>query len=202
MPDTALPAAAILPADANAGAAACAVDPADARYMGLALVEARKAWQEGEVPVGAVVVKDGEVIATGYNQPIGRHDPTAHAEIMALRAAAAKLGNYRLPGCELYVTLEPCAMCSGAMMHARLARVVYAAGDPKTGVCGSVLDLFALEELNHHTRVDGGVLADEAAAMLRGFFAERRAARRAPAAAPDAAVVTSALTSAIAGSGA
>ncbi|RYF02932.1 MAG: tRNA adenosine(34) deaminase TadA, partial [Oxalobacteraceae bacterium] len=181
MPDTALPAACILPADADADAdpaAASVVDPADARYMGLALAEARKAWQEGEVPVGAVVVKDGEVIATGYNQPIGRHDPTAHAEIMALRAAAAKLGNYRLPGCELYVTLEPCAMCSGAMMHARLARVVYAAGDPKTGVCGSVLDLFALEELNHHTRVDGGVLADEAAAMLRGFFAERRAAWR------------------------
>jgi len=195
MPDIALPAADLLPADA---AAAGAVDPADARYMGLALAEARKAWQEGEVPVGAVVVKDGEVIATGYNQPIGRHDPTAHAEIMALRAAADKLGNYRLPGCELYVTLEPCAMCSGAMMHARLARVVYAAGDPKTGVCGSVLDLFALGELNHHTRVDGGVLADEAAAMLRGFFAERRAARRAPGPAPDAV----ALTSPIAGSGA
>jgi tRNA(adenine34) deaminase len=197
MPDTALPAADSLPADvagaADTDVAASAVDPADARYMGLALAEARKAWQEGEVPVGAVVVKDGEVIATGYNQPIGRHDPTAHAEIMALRAAAAKLGNYRLPGCELYVTLEPCAMCSGAMMHARLARVVYAAGDPKTGVCGSVLDLFALEALNHHTRVDGGVLADEAAAMLRGFFAERRAARRAPAAAPEAAAATSAI---------
>jgi len=196
MPDTALPAADSLPADAAGAAdtevAASAGDPADARYMGLALAEARKAWREGEVPVGAVVVKDGEVIATGYNQPIGRHDPTAHAEIMALRAAAAKLGNYRLPGCELYVTLEPCAMCSGAMMHARLARVVYAAGDPKTGVCGSVLDLFALAELNHHTRVDGGVLADEAAAMLRGFFAERRAARRAPAAAPEAAAATSA----------
>jgi tRNA(adenine34) deaminase len=176
MPDAALPAI-----DAAADTAAAA----DARYMGLALAEARKAWLEGEVPVGAVVVKDGEVIATGYNQPIGRHDPTAHAEIMALRAAAERLGNYRLPGCELYVTLEPCAMCSGAMMHARLARVVYAAGDPKTGVCGSVLDLFALEELNHHTRVDGGVLADEAATMLRAFFAERRAARRAPAAAPD-----------------
>jgi tRNA(adenine34) deaminase len=197
MPDTALPAADSLPADvagaADTDVAASAVDPADARYMGLALAEARKAWQEGEVPVGAVVVKDGEVIATGYNQPIGRHDPTAHAEIMALRAAAAKLGNYRLPGCELYVTLEPCAMCSGAMMHARLARVVYAAGDPKTGVCGSVLDLFALEALNHHTRVDGGVLADEAAAMLRGFFADRRAARRAPAAAPEAAAATSAI---------
>ena len=150
----------------------------DAVYMGLALAEARKAWAAGEVPVGAVVVKDGEVIAAGFNQPIGRHDPTAHAEIVALRAAADKLGNYRLPGCELYVTLEPCVMCSGAMMHARLARVVYAAPDPKTGVCGSILDLFALEQLNHHTEVVGGVLADEAGGMLKGFFAERRAARR------------------------
>lgn len=150
----------------------------DGAWMALALLEARKAWQAGEVPVGAVLVKDGEVIAAGFNQPIGRHDPTAHAEIVALRAAAEKLGNYRLPGCELYVTLEPCAMCSGAMMHARLARVVYAATDPKTGVCGSVLDLFAREELNHHTEVVGGVLADEAGAMLKGFFAERRAARK------------------------
>ena len=157
-----------------------APDPArDDLYMGLALVEARKAWAAGEVPVGAVVVKDGEVIAAGFNQPIGGHDPTAHAEIVALRAAAARLGNYRLPGCTLYVTLEPCAMCSGAMMHARLARVVYAAPDPKTGVCGSIVDLFALEQLTHHTDVVGGVLADEAAAMLKGFFAERRAARRA-----------------------
>jgi len=153
---------------------------ADATYMGLALQEARKAWVAGEVPVGAVVVRDGEVIATGFNQPIGRHDPTAHAEIVALRAAAEKLGNYRLPGCELYVTLEPCAMCSGAMMHARLSRVVYAAPDPKTGVCGSILDLFALEQLNHHTDVVGGVLGDDAGAMLKAFFAERRAARRAP----------------------
>jgi tRNA(adenine34) deaminase len=152
---------------------------ADAAYMGLALAEARKAWQAGEVPVGAVIVKDGVVIAAGFNQPIGGHDPTAHAEIVALRAAAARLGNYRLPGCELYVTLEPCAMCSGAMMHARLARVVYAAQDPKTGVCGSVLDLFALERLNHHTEVVGGVLADEAGAMLKGFFAERRDLARA-----------------------
>jgi tRNA(adenine34) deaminase len=157
---------------------------ADALYMGMALAEARKAWSAGEVPVGAVVVKDGIVVAAGFNQPIGAHDPTAHAEIVALRAAAAVLGNYRLPGCELYVTLEPCAMCSGAMMHARLARVVYAAQDPKTGVCGSVLDLFALERLNHHTTVVGGVLADEAATMLKGFFAQRRElarARRLPA---------------------
>jgi tRNA(adenine34) deaminase len=172
-----LPAPADLPAGLDAQPSA-----ADAGYMALALQEARKAWLAGEVPVGAVVVKDGEVIATGFNQPIGRHDPTAHAEIVALRAAADKLGNYRLPGCELYVTLEPCAMCSGAMMHARLARVVYAALDPKTGVCGSVLDLFALEQLNHHTEVVGGVLAGDASAMLKAFFAERRAAARSPAA--------------------
>jgi tRNA(adenine34) deaminase len=150
----------------------------EARFMQLALGEARRAWAQGEVPVGAVVVKDGEVIATGYNQPIGSHDPTAHAEIVALRAAAEKLGNYRLPGCELYVTLEPCAMCSGAMMHARLARVVYAAPDPKTGACGSVLDLFAQEQLNHHTEVVGGVLAEESSSMLKSFFAGRRAAAR------------------------
>jgi tRNA(adenine34) deaminase len=177
MPDTtplAPPAAPDVPETADA----------DARYMGLALLEARKAWAAGEVPVGAVVVKDGEVIAAGFNQPIGSHDPTAHAEINALRAAAEKLGNYRLPGCELYVTLEPCAMCSGAMMHARLARVVYAAQDPKTGVCGSVLDLFALDQLNHHTEVVGGVLADEASNMLKAFFAERRAVSRTSARTP------------------
>jgi len=165
---------------------AAPVSEADAAYMGMALAEARKAWAAGEVPVGAVVVKDGAVVAVGFNQPIGRHDPTAHAEIVALRAAAEKLGNYRLPGCELYVTLEPCAMCSGAMMHARLSRVVYAAPDPKTGVCGSILDLFAIEQLNHHAEVVGGVLADEAAAMLRGFFAERRAARKAAPASGEA----------------
>ncbi|NML60172.1 tRNA adenosine(34) deaminase TadA [Massilia sp. RP-1-19] len=150
----------------------------DRDFMQLALDQARHAWALGEVPVGAVVVKDGEVIAVGYNQPIGRHDPTAHAEIVALRAAAEKIGNYRLPGCELYVTLEPCVMCSGAMMHARLARVVYAAQDPKTGAAGSVVNLFAQEQLNHHTEVLGGVMADEASAMLRGFFAERRNAAR------------------------
>jgi len=154
----------------------------EAAFMQLALEQARRAWAQGEVPVGAVVVKDGEVIATGYNQPIGSHDPTAHAEIVALRAAADKLGNYRLPGCELYVTLEPCAMCSGAMMHARLARVVYAAVDPKTGACGSVLNLFGEAQLNHHTEVVGGVLAEQSSAMLKQFFAERRAAARRPAA--------------------
>lgn len=149
--------------------------PAEA-YMRLALEQAQQAWNLGEVPVGAVVVKDGEVIAVGCNQPIGRHDPTAHAEIVALRAAAEKLGNYRLPGCELYVTLEPCVMCSGAMMHARLARVVFGAADPKTGACGSVLNLFEQEQLNHHTEVVGGVLADDCGAMLKNFFAARRAA--------------------------
>jgi len=146
----------------------------DALYMRQALDQARNAWALGEVPVGAVVVKDGEIVATGFNQPIGTHDPTAHAEIMALRAAAAILGNYRLPGCELFVTLEPCAMCSGAMMHARLARIVYGAADPKTGACGSIVNLFEQEKLNHHTELVGGVLAEECGALLREFFAERR----------------------------
>ena len=145
-------------------------------FMRLALEQAQHAWDLGEVPVGAVVVKDGVVIARGYNQPIGKHDPTAHAEIIALRAAAEALGNYRLPGCELYVTLEPCVMCSGAMMHARLAKVVYGATDPKTGACGSVVDLFGQERLNHHTEVSGGVMADACGAMLKRFFAARRAA--------------------------
>lgn len=149
---------------------------ADQDFMRLALEQARHAWDLGEVPVGAVVVKDGEVIACGYNQPIGKHDPSAHAEIVALRAAAEKLGNYRLPGCELYVTLEPCLMCSGAMMHARLARVVFGASDPKTGVCGSLMNLFEHTQLNHHTSVTGGVLGDECGEMLKGFFAARRAA--------------------------
>ncbi|PHV07315.1 tRNA adenosine(34) deaminase TadA [Janthinobacterium sp. BJB412] len=145
-------------------------------FMREALEQAQHAWNLGEVPVGAVVVKDGVVIARGYNQPIDKHDPTAHAEIVALRAAAEVLGNYRLPGCELYVTLEPCLMCSGAMMHARLARVVFGASDPKTGVCGSVLNLFEPSQLNHHAEAVGGVLADECGAMLKGFFAARRAA--------------------------
>ncbi len=147
----------------------------DALFMQQALSQAHNAWALGEVPVGALVVKDGQVIATGFNQPIGTHDPTAHAEIMALRAAADILGNYRLPGCELFVTLEPCAMCAGAMMHARLARVVFGASDPKTGACGSVLNLFEQEKLNHHTELVGGVLAEECGALLKEFFAERRA---------------------------
>lgn len=149
-------------------------DAIELQHMRLALSQAQNAWDLGEVPVGAVVVKDGEVIATGFNQPIGKHDPTAHAEIMALRAAAGKLGNYRLPGCELYVTLEPCIMCAGAMMHARLARVVYGAADPKTGAGGSVVNLFEQEQLNHHTELVGGVMADACGQLLKAFFAERR----------------------------
>lgn len=148
----------------------------DQAFMQLALEQAQRAWDMGEVPVGAVVVKDGQVIAQGFNQPIDKHDPTAHAEIVALRAAAEVLGNYRLPGCELYVTLEPCVMCSGAMMHARLARVVFGASDPKTGACGSVVNLFEQEQLNHHTETLGGVMAEECGAMLKSFFAARRAA--------------------------
>jgi tRNA(adenine34) deaminase len=148
----------------------------DQTFMQLALEQAQRAWDMGEVPVGAVVVKDGQVIAQGFNQPIDKHDPTAHAEIVALRAAAEVLGNYRLPGCELYVTLEPCVMCSGAMMHARLARVVFGASDPKTGACGSVVNLFEQEKLNHHTEILGGVMAEECGAMLKSFFAARRAA--------------------------
>jgi tRNA(adenine34) deaminase len=149
---------------------------ADEAFMRAALEQAQRAWGQGEVPVGAVVVKDGVVIARGYNQPIGKHDPTAHAEIVALRAAAEVLGNYRLPGCELYVTLEPCVMCSGAMMHARLARIVYGAPDPKTGACGSVVNLFEQEQLNHHAQTVGGVLAEDCAGLLKSFFAARRAA--------------------------
>ncbi len=146
----------------------------DDEFMREALALASEAGRAGEVPVGAVVVKDGIVLGRGSNRPIGSHDPTAHAEIVALRAAAAAVGNYRLPGCTLYVPLEPCAMCVGAMMHARIARVVFGARDPKTGACGSVVDLPGVETLNHHAAFDGGVLADECAAQLRRFFAERR----------------------------
>ena len=146
----------------------------DEDYMRAALEQARQAGAGDEVPVGAVVVPDGETVGRGFNQPIGRHDPTAHAEIMALRDAATRLGNYRLPGCALYVTLEPCVMCSGAIMHARIARVVYGARDPKTGVAGSVLDLFAEPRLNHHATIEGGLLADDCGRMLSSFFAARR----------------------------
>jgi len=147
---------------------------ADERFMRLALEQARAAAAAGEVPVGAVLVQRGEVIAMGRNAPIGQHDPTAHAEIVALRAAAQALGNYRLDGCTLYVTLEPCAMCSGAMLHARLKRVVFGAADPKTGAAGSVIDLFAQSGLNHQTAVQGGILALACAAPLREFFKGRR----------------------------
>ncbi len=146
----------------------------DQAFMRMAIHAAAEAQRAGEVPVGAVLVRDGDVIAVGHNRPIIGHDPTAHAEIAALRAAAHKLGNYRLPGCTLYVTLEPCAMCAGAILHARLARVVYGASDPKTGACGSVLNLFAEPRLNHHTELQGGVLAEECGTMLSAFFAERR----------------------------
>ena len=147
--------------------------------MRMALVAASQAKALGEVPVGAVLVREGQVIATGFNQPIGQHDPSAHAEITALRAGATTLANYRMPGCTLYVTLEPCAMCAGAMMHSRLARLVYGASDPKTGACGSIVNLFAEEKLNHHTAVTGGVLSDECSSMLSSFFAERRLQSRA-----------------------
>jgi tRNA(adenine34) deaminase len=146
----------------------------DAEGMRLALEQARLARSAGEVPVGAVVVRSGQVIGRGHNQPVGAHDPTAHAEVMALRQAAQATGNYRLDGCDLYVTLEPCPMCSGAMLHSRLRRVVFGARDPKTGAAGSVLDLFAEPRLNHRTVVAGGVLADDCGRLLADFFASRR----------------------------
>ncbi|PIQ14220.1 MAG: tRNA adenosine(34) deaminase TadA [Hydrogenophilales bacterium CG_4_9_14_3_um_filter_59_35] len=149
-------------------------DSFDLRNMRQALVLARDAWAVGEVPVGAVVVKDGEIVGRGFNAPISRHDPSAHAEIMALRDAAEHLGNYRLAGCSLYVTLEPCAMCMGAIFHARITRVVYGASDPKTGACGSIIDLPAEARLNYHAEVAGGILADECGGLLSGFFAQRR----------------------------
>jgi tRNA(adenine34) deaminase len=146
----------------------------DTAYMQEALQLAAQAAAAGEVPVGAVVVKDGVVIGRGYNQPLAGSDPTAHAEIMALRDAGKTLGNYRLADCDLYVTLEPCVMCSGAIMHARIRRVIFGARDPKTGACGSAIDLFAQPQLNHHAEVNGGMLADEAVALLQDFFARRR----------------------------
>ena len=146
----------------------------DAARMREALRLAARAAERGEVPVGALVVKDGKVVGRGYNAPISSKDPSAHAEIQALRQASAALGNYRLEGCSLYVTLEPCAMCAGAIMHARIARLVYGAADPKTGACGSVVDLFSEKKLNHHTTVTSGVLADEAGRLLSEFFSTRR----------------------------
>jgi len=147
----------------------------DLEFMQLALVEAQKARAIGEVPVGAVLVADNQVIATGHNQPINNNDPSAHAEVAALRAAGQNLSNYRLPNTTLYVTLEPCMMCCGAIMHARISRVVYGAADAKTGCVHSVLNLFDNPQLNHHTMVEGGVLAEECAQVLKDFFKERRA---------------------------
>ncbi|WP_353554131.1 tRNA adenosine(34) deaminase TadA [Paraburkholderia terrae] len=164
----------------------------DRRFMALAQAAAEEARAVGEVPVGAVLVLGDEAIAKGFNHPIGGHDPSAHAEMAALRAAAQKLENYRLPGCELYVTLEPCLMCAGAIMHARIARVVFGARDPKTGACGSVVDAFANPQLNHHTTVTGGVLEEECGAALRSFFADRRRAAREARAARDVAALNNA----------
>jgi tRNA(adenine34) deaminase len=150
------------------------ITPADEQAMRVALDQAQNAMLVGEVPIGAVVMRAGQVIATGYNRPVTEHDPTAHAEIVALRHAATLLGNYRLPECEIYVTLEPCAMCAMALMHARFKRVVFGAADPKGGAAGSVVDLFGHAQLNHHTKVLGGVLAQECGAVLSDFFAQRR----------------------------
>lgn len=159
--------------------------PHDEWAMGLALEQASKARDAGEVPVGAVIIRPSsgpnsvpEVLAVAHNQPISRHDPTAHAEVVALRSAAMQVQNYRLPGCELFVTLEPCAMCAMALMHARVARVVFGAYDPKTGASGSVVNLFANATLNHHTRCVGGFEAERSADLLRSFFLQRRAMAR------------------------
>lgn len=146
----------------------------DEIFMRAALRLASEAAAAGEVPVGALVVHEGKIIGRGWNAPIGLNDPTAHAEVRALREAGAAMGNYRLPGCSLYVTLEPCAMCAGAIQHARISKLVYAARDPKTGACGSVVDLFALARLNHHTSVTGRLLEEASADLLRAFFAARR----------------------------
>ena len=150
----------------------------DEFFMRAALELARRAATAGEVPVGAIVVKGGEIIGRGFNAPISRLDPSAHAEMLALREAAQFLENYRLVDCQLFVTLEPCLMCAGAMMHARIAQLVYGASDPKTGACGSVVNMFSEPRLNHHTAVRGGVLAEECGQLLSNFFADRRAQQR------------------------
>ena len=150
------------------------MEPLDEQFMGRALELARHAEAAGEVPVGAVVVKDGVVVAEGWNHPIGAHDPTAHAEIVALRAAGQALGTYRLTGTTLYVTLEPCAMCASAMVHARVQRLVYAATDPRAGAAGSVFNIVQHAALNHRLECTGGVLAEECGTMLRNFFLARR----------------------------
>ena len=146
----------------------------DHQFMMQALEQAKLAAQEGEVPVGAVLVQDGKVISKAFNRPIGNHDPSAHAEMLALRSAAGEIENYRLPGSTLYVTLEPCVMCAGAMLHARVDRVVFGARDPKTGAAGSVVDIFSINQLNHQTTVVGGILESECGQVLRDFFKERR----------------------------
>lgn len=145
----------------------------DRFFMSKAIVEARKAAGRGEVPVGAVVVHDGEIVGRGRNRPVSGKDPTAHAEVMALRAAARRLGNYRLTGCDLYVSLEPCAMCLGAAVQARVRRLVYGAADPKSGAVVSVMR-FPFDKLNHRPEIEGNVMADECAALLRAFFREKR----------------------------
>jgi tRNA(adenine34) deaminase len=150
----------------------------DEDYMRHALELASHAQDAGEVPVGAVVVREGVIIGRGFNAPISRHDPSAHAEMLALRDAAQHIGNYRLVDCELFVTLEPCLMCAGAIMHARIARLVFGASDPKTGACGSVMNAFSERRLNHHAEVVVGVLADECGLMLSDFFALRRAQQK------------------------
>lgn len=146
----------------------------DRQFMEQAIEQAKLAALAGEVPVGAVVVRDGKVISKAFNKPISNHDPSAHAEMLALREAALTEKNYRLPGATLYVTLEPCAMCSGAMLHARVDRIVYGASDPKTGAAGSVLDIFASKQINHQTIVEGGIMGEECGQLLRNFFKERR----------------------------
>jgi len=146
----------------------------DRQYMHLAIEQAQLAAEAGEVPVGAVLVRDGQVISKAFNKPITNHDPSAHAEMLALREAALVEENYRIPGSTLYVTLEPCAMCSGAMLHARIDRVVYGAPDPKTGAAGSVLDLFSSKQINHQTSVEGGIMSEECGQLLRDFFKGRR----------------------------
>lgn len=154
------------------------MDMNDEKFMRLALELAQQAALVGEVPVGAIIVKDGEIIGRGSNAPIAKHDPTAHAEILALRDAAHRIGNYRLVGCDLYVTLEPCLMCVGAMLHARISRVIFGASDPKTGAAGSVLNVFEEKRLNHHAELVGGVLAAECGALLSQFFTARRVQQR------------------------
>jgi len=146
----------------------------DRQFMKQALEQAQLAALAGEVPVGAILVRDGQVISKGFNKPITNHDPSAHAEMLALRQAALTEQNYRLPGTTLYVTLEPCTMCAGAILHARVERIVYGAPDPKTGAAGSVMDVFSSKQINHQTIVNGGIMAEECGQLLKTFFKERR----------------------------